>query len=197
MQTRIPARHGKAIRLRSGDALKVTNTHGNQVLDTWAFNADDLSEYMSMAHTRSRNSRISVGAGDALWSNHRRAMLTLEQDTSPGRHDILLCACNRWIYHELGVAGYHRNCADNLHEALEELGLHLPWTPAPLNLFMNVPVSSDGRLDRVPPESVPGDYVVMRAAFDVIVAISACPQDITAVNAGAPRDAEVVILAST
>ena len=51
-------------------------------------------------------------------SNHRRPILTIEEDTSPGRHDILLCACNLWIYRELGVTDYHRNCSDNLHEAL-------------------------------------------------------------------------------
>lgn len=196
MQINIPARHGKAVRVRCGEALRVVNTHGNQVLDTWAFNADDLTEYMSMAHTRSRNSRIFVGAGDALWSNHRRTMLTIEQDTSPGRHDILLCACNRWIYEELGVTAYHRSCADNLHEALAGIGISVPWTPSPLNLFMNVPVSPDGRLDRAPPACAPGDHVILRAACDVVVAISACPQDITAVNAGMPRDAEMVLLSA-
>ena len=190
----VPARHGVAVRVKAGDALKVVNTYGNQVLDTWAFNASDLDEYMSMAHTRSRNSRIFVAAGDALVSNHRRTMLTIEEDSSPGRHDILLCACNIWIYRELGVTDYHRNCADNLHEGLASLGVAVPWTPSPLNLFMNVPVDADGRLDRVPPASRPGDHVLLRAAFEVIVAISACPQDITAVNAGEPRDAEAIIV---
>ncbi len=194
MRILIPARHGKAVRLRTGEALKVLNTHGNQVLDTWAFNADDPTEYMSMAHTRSRNSRIFVSRGDALVGNHRRTLLTMEEDTSPGRHDILLCACNLWIYRELGVTEYHRNCADNLHEALAAIGLSVPWTPSPLNLFMNVPVTADGRLDRVPPESAPGDFVVLRAALDLVVAISGCPQDITAVNGGIPRDAEMEVL---
>jgi hypothetical protein len=195
MSTLIPARYGVAVKLRAGTALKVINTHGNQVLDTWAFNADDLGEYMSMAHTRSRNSSIYVSRGDALVSNHRRTILTLEEDTSPGRHDILLCACNLWIYRELGVTDYHRNCSDNMHEALATLGVTVPWTPSPLNLFMNVPVDSDGRLDRVPPTSRPGDHVLLRAAFDVVVAFSACPQDITAVNGGEPRDAEIELVA--
>src|SRR5277367_3428402 len=63
---RIPASHGVAVKVKGGDALKLINLHGQQVLDTWAFSADDLDEYMSMAHTRSRNSRIYVGRGDAL-----------------------------------------------------------------------------------------------------------------------------------
>jgi uncharacterized protein len=191
---RIPARHGIALRVNAGDAVKLINPHGTQVLDTWAFNAADLAEYMSMAHTRSRNSRIYVGHGDSLISNHRRPILTIEEDTSPGRHDILLCACNLWIYRELGVTEYHRNCADNLHEALSTLGIEVPWTPSPFNVFMNVPVDSNGRLDRVSPSCKPGDYVLLRAAFDVVVAISACPQDITAVNAGTPQDGELEVI---
>lgn len=64
----IPACHGVAVRVNVGDALKLINLHCNQVLDTWAFNADDLGEYMPMAHTRSRNSRIYVGRGPELGS---------------------------------------------------------------------------------------------------------------------------------
>jgi uncharacterized protein YcgI (DUF1989 family) len=190
----IPARHGRAVQLSAGQTLRVINTHGNQVLDTWAFNADDIDEHMSMAHTRSRNSRIFVARGDALFTQHRRPILTIAEDTSPGTHDILLCACNLWIYRELGVPDYHRNCADNLHEALAALSVQIGFTPSPLNLFMNVPVTADGRLDRVPPASRPGDYVDLRAELDAVVAISACPQDITAVNAGQPRDAEMLIV---
>ena len=191
---RIPARHGVAVKVAGGSAIKLINPHGNQVLDTWAFNAADPGEYMSMAHTRSRNSRIFVGRGDSLISNHRRPILTIEEDTSPGRHDILLCACNLWIYRELGVKDYHRSCSDNLHEALRTVGVEVPWTPSPLNVFMDVPVDAHGRLDRVAPACEPGAYVVLRAAFDVVVAVSACPQDITVVNGGEPRDGELEVI---
>ena len=191
---RIPARHGIPVRVKAGDLLKVTNLHGNQVFDAWAFNAADLDEYMSMAHTRSRNSRIYVTRGDSLISNHRRAILRIEEDISPGRHDILLCACNPWIYRELGVTAYHRSCSDNLHEALATLGLTIPWTPSPFNIFMNVPMDGDGRLDRAPPSCKPGDYVLLRAELDLIVAISACPQDITAVNSGKPQDGDLEVI---
>ena len=39
----IPARKGKAAKLRKGDCIKVINTHGTQVIDTWAFNQEDLA----------------------------------------------------------------------------------------------------------------------------------------------------------
>jgi len=187
----IPASRGKAVPVAAGHQVTVVNTHGTQVLDTWAFNAEDLTEYMSMAHTRSFNSTIYPRVDDALVTNRRRPILTLVADTSPGLHDTLLCACNREIYQELGVETYHRNCQDNLHEALAGLGLTVTVTPNPLNLFMNTPVVEGGAIERRPPATKPGDYVVLRAEMDLVIAFSACPQDITPINGPelTPRDA--------
>ena len=46
----VPARRGRAVRVARGKAIQIINTHGSQVVDTWCFNADDLSEFMSMEH---------------------------------------------------------------------------------------------------------------------------------------------------
>jgi uncharacterized protein YcgI (DUF1989 family) len=35
-----------------GPAIKIINVSGTQVCDTWAFNAEDLREFMSMEHMR-------------------------------------------------------------------------------------------------------------------------------------------------
>ena len=187
----IPAGHGVAIELSSGSEIIVINTYGTQVLDTWAFNLDEPSEYMSMEHTRSRLSRLSPKIGDSLFSNRRRPILKLLEDTSPGIHDTLLPACNEEIYRELGCEGGHRSCESNLHEALSLIDLDMAVTPAPLNLFMNVPVASDGTIDRVPPQSQPGDQVRLQTSMNAIVVFSACPQDVTPINGAqcTPRDA--------
>ena len=37
----IPARRGKAAFVAKGQTIKVINTHGEQVVDTWAFNRAD------------------------------------------------------------------------------------------------------------------------------------------------------------
>lgn len=190
----VPARFGKAIGLAAGQTLKIISRHGTQVVDTWAFNFASPGEYLSMEHTRSINSRISLAVGEYGMSNHRRPMLCLTEDTSPGIHDTLLCACNRYLYEQLGCTEYHRNCEDNLHEALAKLGLAIPFTPAPLNIFMNVPVRPDRSLTRLVPETKPGDFVRLRAKMDVIVALSACPQDITTINGDkTPRDVDYVV----
>jgi uncharacterized protein YcgI (DUF1989 family) len=178
----LPARRGKAVRLHEGQALKVINTHGQQVVDTWAFNAADLAEFMSMEHMRQVLNRIVPRVGDPLATNQRRPILALIEDTSPGVHDTLLAACDIWRYRNLGCAGYHDNCRDNLFAGMAELGLTPPECPSPLNLWMNTPVVGGLRIDWLPPVSQPGDYVVLRAELDCIVALSACPQDMVPIN---------------
>jgi uncharacterized protein YcgI (DUF1989 family) len=49
---RVPARRGVAAHVKHGQVVKVINTSGKQVVDTWAFNADDLDEWLSMEHSR-------------------------------------------------------------------------------------------------------------------------------------------------
>jgi uncharacterized protein len=181
----IPVRKGKAASLDKGQRIKVINTHGQQVIDTWAFKRADLTEFMSMEHSRTALGRIMARVGDTMVTNQRRPILTLVQDTSPGVHDTLLAACDRYRYQLLGCAEYHDNCTDNLAAALAELGLKPPETPSPWNLFMNIPISSDGSLSFEPPRSKAGDDVLLRAEMDCIMAFSACPQDMVPINGAA------------
>lgn len=178
----IPARGGKAAFVEAGQRVRVINTHGQQVVDTWAFSRDGLTEFMSMEHSRTFLSRIMARVGDSMVTNHRRPILTLVEDTTPGIHDTLLAACDRYRYELLGCDTYHDNCTDNLAAAMSELGLKPPETPSPWNLFMNIPVAPDGSVSFQAPVSRPGDYVTLRAEMDCVVAFSACPQDIVPIN---------------
>ena len=56
--------------------MRVVNTHGEQVVDTWAFARHDLREFMSMEHTRATLTKMRPEVGDALYSNRRRPILT-------------------------------------------------------------------------------------------------------------------------
>ncbi len=183
----IPARGGKAAFVEAGQRIRVINTHGQQVVDTWAFRRDELTEFMSMEHSRTFLSRIMARVGDSMVTNHRRPILTLVEDTtvegdSAGIHDTLLAACDRYRYELLGCEGYHDNCTDNLAAGLAELGLTPAETPSPWNLFMNIPVASDGTVSFEALVSRPGDYVTLRAEMDCVLAFSACPQDIVPIN---------------
>jgi len=192
----IPARHGKAAFVAAGQTVRVVNTHGEQVVDTWAFNRHDLTEFMSMEHSRSGMRRLIPRVGDMLLTNHRRPILTVIEDTSGGIHDTLMSACDRYRYEGLGVVGHHDNCTDNLGQGLAELGLVPPETPSPLNLFMNIPWTGQGELSFEPPVSTPGSYISLRAEMDLVIAFSACPQDILPINGRScrPTEAHFVIL---
>ena len=182
MLTEIPARKGKAALLARGQRLRLVNTYGQQVVDTWAFNRRDLREFMSMEHSRAALSKILPTAGDTMVSNRRQPILRFVEDNSGGVHDTLIAACDKRRYELLGVKGEHDSCTDNLHAALAELGLAPPEIPAPLNMFMNIPVGPDGAIRWEPSLAAPGSHVVLRAEMDLVVVFSACPQDIVPIN---------------
>jgi uncharacterized protein YcgI (DUF1989 family) len=190
----VPARKGRACRLNSGQAIKIINTRGHQVVDTWAFSAEDLHEFMSMEHLRPTIGTIFPRKGHDLVTNRRRAILHFEEDTSPGVHDTLFAACDDYRYGLLGCTEYHDNCTDNLRAALRQIGLEAPEVPSPLNLWMNIPLNRDGTTGWGEPVSKAGDYVVLRAKMDCIVALSCCPQDMLPINAGKPVEAHYQIL---
>ncbi|MCA1777738.1 MAG: urea carboxylase-associated family protein [Loktanella sp.] len=178
----IPARGSSAVKIAKGEAIKIINTHGSQAVDTWVFNAEDRTEFLSNEHMRATLGKLWPEKGDTLVTNRRRPIVTMEEDTSPGRHDTLIAACDFYRYELLGCREYHDNCTDNLHAAMMRIGLDVPECPSPLNLWMNIPVAADGSTSWGEPLSKPGDCVVLRAQMDCIVAMSACPQDILPIN---------------
>lgn len=194
----VPARQGRAQPLRKGQAIRVINTHGSQVVDTWAFSAENFGEFMSMEHTRSTTDRMIPAVGESFLTNCRRPILTIMEDTSPGVHDTLNAACDVYRYRLLGHEGYHDNCTDNLAAALDAIGKTTGGrTPCPFNMFQNRPwgvFGKDRRLYKEPPLSKPGDSMTLRAEMDCIVVFSACPQDMNATNGGTPKDVHYVVL---
>lgn len=188
----VPARKGRAVRVRAGQTLTIINTFGTQVCDFWAFTADDVAEFVSMPHFHAAQSKIVPEPGDGLTSNRRRPLLTVIEDTSPGVHDTLIAACDTYRYRQLGAVGYHDSCTDNLHHALEAIGVLPPSVPAPFNIWMNTPPGANGAISWHAPVSRPGDQIVLRAEVDIIAVMSACPQDMVPVNGAdqAPKSLE-------
>ena len=174
----ITARHGKAARMKAGERLKLINTHGSQVVDTWAFCDPDLDEYMSMEHSRILLFNAFARKGDTMMSTTYRPMLTLEEDTGSGWHDTMVAACSPALYREFGIESPpHRACSENLIEGMAELGLEIPEQPSPWNLFQHTFIDDKGGLTYPMPEGNPGCYVVLKAECDLVIAFSCCPWD--------------------
>jgi uncharacterized protein YcgI (DUF1989 family) len=178
----IPPRCGMAVRVLAGQSLIIENTHGNQVCDFWAFAEGNLQECVSMEHLHTALGSIFPKEGDGLFTNCRRKLMTIVEDTSPGVHDTVISACDIYRYQQFGCSGYHDNCSDNLRMAMNAIGLQAPKIPAPFNIWMNIPVAEDGSVQFLPTVSKPGDRIVLRAEIDSIAAMSACPMDVTPIN---------------
>jgi uncharacterized protein YcgI (DUF1989 family) len=167
-------------------------------------------EHLSMSHTRASTLHMIPRVNDVLVSNLREPMLTLIEDTSAGIHDTLIPACDPQRYKALNVENWeeHGSCAENLVLALKELNqraglkgakgvgasVTVNSVPAPLNLFMSIPWKGDkGDLSFEAPKGKEGDYVRFRAERDVVVIMSACPNDVQQINKGQSKDGHFLV----
>jgi uncharacterized protein len=179
---RVPGGEGRAVPLGEGQCFRIIDVSGGQVGDLFAFAAADPGEFASASHTRVAIRKLFPRPGDPVLTNRRRPILSVVEDTSPGRHDMLYAACDPARYASLGAAASHRSCAGNLAEALRGRGLEMTAVPQPLNIFMDVRAEPDGTLVSAPASSRPGDYIAFRVTQDCLVVLSSCPMDIVPIS---------------
>ena len=183
--------------LKMGQTLRILDLHGNQAADTLFYNAHDPSERYSAVDTIREQGNVYLSAGTALLSNLGNVMLDITADIC-GRHDTLGGACateSNTVRYALEKKCMHA-CRDSwmLAVALHpEFGLTKRDITHNINFFMNVPVTAEGGLSFADGISDAGKYVEMRAAMDVIVLISNCPQLNNPCNAYNPTPIEVLI----
>ena len=178
----IEPRRGASLRLEVGQQLKVVDVAGGQVADLFAINQSDDSEYLSAQHTRATTSHLFPAVGDDFVTNRRRPILRLVADDSPGIHDMLIAACDPERYELLGVEGHHHSCQENYLDEVTRLGLRTACVPQSVNLFMHIPVADDGGLSWCAALTNAGDSVTVEAMMPCWIIVSACPQDIVAIN---------------
>jgi uncharacterized protein YcgI (DUF1989 family) len=190
----VPARQARGVRVSAGQRFQVIDVEGGQVVDLFAFSAEDPAEYASAEHTRVVVNALFPRPGQDFFTNLRRPILRFEGDRSPGAHDMLCAACDPRRYELLGVAGRHASCQENLQAVMAELGYGSVHTPQPINLFMDVRVKPDGAFIWKPATTKPGDDVTLRAEMDCLVVASACPQDLNEINNYTPTSVALRLL---
>ena len=184
--------YGGRIDVARSRIVEVVNLQGGQVCDFFAFNADNVREHLSPGHTRSVLHKVSLQVGDRLCSVLRNPMLELVEDTN-GVNDFCMPQCDPQRYvQDFGVSG-HRNCRDNLAEAMADCDIPYEYLPEPFNFFQSTPIAPDGRIVRNGSPARPGDRVGLRALMDMIVVVSACPQDLAPTNNHVLTDLELIV----
>jgi uncharacterized protein YcgI (DUF1989 family) len=178
---------GIAVEVKTGQLLQISAVKGRQVADFVAFNLADRAEYLSTAVTRAKNSSIMLQNGMKLYSNRRNALMEIVEDTV-GRHDMLFAACDPRRYKDDFGLDDHPSCRVALTTALTDYGVGYDQIPDPINWFMNVSILQRGELEIRESLAERNDYVLLSALMDVVAAVSACPQDQNATNAGVPSE---------
>ena len=189
----VPACHGKAFRVEAGETFRIVDVEGQQAGDMIVFCQKDMDEVFSPAHTRSCQNSTALKVGDCLFSNKRTPLLEIVHDTV-GYHDLLVPCCDPWRYQrDYGIE--HRSCQDNLLEGLEELGINIDRLKLPeaVNIFMKNVVDEKGTITTLEPQHSAGSYIEFKSLEDVLVVLSACPQDLSPCNAYHPSAMKVVI----
>lgn len=190
----VAARRGSAFEVSEGGRFQLVDQGGQQTAVLVAFKKDDHSEWASTTRTAEGLGSIMLRPNAHIVSNRRNWMLRLEEDTV-GRHDMIMPACDGRRYLDYYGLPDHPNCYDNLATALAEY--HIPYDriPDPFNFFMHVAILGRGEVEVREPLSEPGDFVVLRALTDLIVAVSACPNDRSPQNGRNPSDLLVRVFA--
>jgi uncharacterized protein len=177
--------------------LRIVDVEGNQAADTLFFNAADVADRYSAVDTIREQGNVYLSCGSKLLSTGGHVMAEIVADTV-GRHDTLGGACaaeSNTVRYALEKCTMHA-CRDSYVLAVaehDEFGLTKRDLSHNINFFMNVPVTADGGLTFADGLSGPGHYVELRAAMDLVVLISNCPQLNNPCNAFNPTPLEVLI----
>jgi urea carboxylase-associated protein 1 len=183
--------------VKAGETVRILDLEGNQAADTLFYNTNDPAERYSAMDTIREQGNVYLTAGTKLISNEGNVMLEIVADTC-GRHDTLGGACateSNTVRYALEKKCMHA-CRDSWMLAVAEneaFGMSKRDITHNINFFMNVPVTAAGGLSFADGISAPGKYVELRAAMDVIVLVSNCPQLNNPCNGYNPTPIEILI----
>jgi hypothetical protein len=178
----------------AGGTIAITDLRGNQAVDCLFYNAHDYSERYCAHTTIAAQRNIFLTTGSVLRSNEGRALLEIVDDTC-GRHDTIGGACSqesntlRYGHH----TKHQHACVENFLIEASKWGLGKRDLVSNINWYMNVPVEADGTMGIVDGISAPGLRLECRAAVDVLVLVSNCPQINNPCNGFDPTPIGVVV----
>jgi len=188
----ISPQSGVGFILQQGQFLKVIDPKGEQVSDLMAFSEVDKNEWLSSGRTFDYNDTIYLTTHNILYSNRSNPMFTIIED-KVGVHDFLLTPCSPEMFRKLyKIEGYHPSCFENLENSLAPFGIQGDRIPSAFNIFMNVSVKENGKIKVEPPLSRAGDYIILKAEMDLIVALTACSAELSNNGSFKPIDVEIL-----
>ena len=172
-----------SIRVLRGQLLRITAQGDGAVASLFGFSLADPAVWLSVHHTRVFSNSYLLGSGMRLVNNRRRPMMVLGKD-SVKRHDLLLPASTTAFLAERGYPG--EGCLDALRGELARLGMVVPKLPDPINLFMHVKLTREGKILPETNLTQAGDSITCRVVMDTQFIVSACNTGIEGNDRPAP-----------
>lgn len=168
--------------LRRGQALRLTDLEGGACVSLLAYNADQPLERYNMPDTLKAQHISRITAGNVLYSDMGRVLLSVTQDTC-GWHDTITGVGNAALgLKKYGAGDYqalrnewHRNGRDNLLVELGKFGLGKRDLGATVNFFVKIAPDAEGKLSWVPSHSKPGASVTLRSEMSTLVVLTNTP----------------------
>ena len=175
-----------AYEVAAGEYIQIIDVEGKQCSDFLAFNRGKLERGLERG-LDATTTRTLMGSAYPQPGLYRKTfdvdqdpLVEVVQDTV-GRHDSFALACTAKYYEDLGYPG-HVNCSQNFNRQVTPFGVAPRKGWEALNFFYNTGFDEANSFIVDEPWSRPGDYVLLRAAGDLLCASSACPDDIDPAN---------------
>jgi uncharacterized protein YcgI (DUF1989 family) len=184
--TEVAPATGKAIPVRRGEVLRLSQTVGGQCVDFNAYNLNDYKEYLDCGMNRMRG--VDTGQGTIVWTGSPRARPMYAILEMPDTCDQYYGGhrCNGLMYEaEYGLPD-HPNCQDSFAEAIREYGLTPDDVHDSYNFWMKAILDPEGR--RIFPfnRGQAADSVDLLALIDTLAVPVACGGDLASVNSFRP-----------
>lgn len=196
--------HEETMRVNSGSAWIVRKgqrirINFESIMDFVVFSLYNLNDRFDQARTKSNQGKVFISAGDKLYSKLNTILMTINQDTYKGRHDLQYGMCSKRSFDEwwrkrdqlpfsewFEQKGVTRRedlplwgCFENLTSALAEYPILPADIPSPFNIGQSEEIDpKTGRLipvwrDRDIPD--PGTHIDLVAEVDCLCAGSCAP----------------------
>lgn len=195
LEIRVNRASTEAYEVAEGEYIQVIDVDGRQCTDFICLTrcgldgGQETGIHLTATRTMLGATYPGPGLSSKFFDPEMRPLVEVVRDTCR-RHDAFNFACTRKYYENVGYPG-HVNCTDNFNAALEPYGVRPRAGWEAINLFYNTWLDDHHRISFDASWSRPGDYVLFRAATDLICGSSACPDDIDAINGWNPTDIHV------
>lgn len=194
----IPPSQARAVTVRKGHVLRISQVEGGQVGDCVFYNAHDYKEMFHVGQTWALN--VGLGLGTAknfpnFYSKPPRENLMLVRiaDTYGEHWGNIGARCSSRMLKMRDGLDNVPSCQENLTKALAPYGLTGDDIIDIFNVFMTADLHPDGGFTIRPTRAKPEDYIDLRAEMDILAAVSACPALKSATNGGVAKSLALTV----